>query len=214
MYIWYIILNHSILFPVVAGIIRFRYLGKDFLLFVLLIWVGAVNDTLSLFLSYSVGNNALNGNIYVLAEYLCILYIFRIWNGNGMKRYIIWATVGLLVWVMDNFVIHAIRDNNSLFRIVYSVVLIFFSVDRFNNIVIADKGQLFRNPEFLICLAFVVYYFCKAFAEILNAYSVPFDAMFYKRLWLGLAVVNFLANITYGIAILCIPKKKEFTLHY
>ena len=214
MYIWYIILNHSILFPVIAGIIRFLYLGKDYLLFVLLIWVGALNDSLSLYLSYSAGNNALNGNIYVLAEYTCILYVFYVWNGNHARRYIIWAAAGLLVWLADNFLLHSIRDNNSIFRIFYSVVLIFFAVDRFNNIIIFEKGRLLKNTQFLICIAFVVYYFCKSFAEILNAYSVPFDTMFYKRLWLGLAVVNFLANITYGIAILCIPKKQEFTLHY
>jgi len=214
MYYWYIFLNHSILFPVAAGIIRLGSLGRDYLLFVLLIWAGAVNDSLSLYLSFSKGNNALNGNLYVLVEYVCILQIFRVWNGNGAGRYIIWAGVGLFVWVLDNFMLHTIRDNNSIFRIFYSVVVIFYSVDRFNNLIISEKGQLVTNTQFLICIAFLVYYFCKCFAEILNAYAVPFDAMFYKRLWLGLAVVNFLANITYGIAILCIPKKKEFTLHY
>lgn len=213
-YILYIVLNHSILFPVVAGIIRFRYAGREYLPFLILIWVGAFNDTLSLILAYTLKTNALNGNVYVLIEYLLLLGIFYRWSNNRAASYITWFALGFGVWVFDNFLCHSITDNNSLFRIVYSVITVFFAVDRFNKIVVFEKTQLFKNPQFLICTAFVVYYFCKAFAEIPNAYHVPFGNNFFIRLWLGLASMNCLANLTYGIAILCIQEKQEFTLHY
>lgn len=197
-----------------AGIIRFRYAGKEYLPFLILIWIGAFNDTLSLILAYTLKTNALNGNLYVLLEYSLLLYIFYNWNNGKATWYIIWLALGVGGWVTDNFVYHSISDNNSFFRIAYSVITFFFAVDRFNKIVVFEKAQLFKNPQFLICTAFVVYYFCKAFAEIPNAYHVPFDDVFYMRLWLGLASMNFLSNITYGIAILCIQEKREFTVHY
>lgn len=213
-HVWYILLNHSILFPVVAGIIRFRYAGREYLPFLILIWAGAVNDTLSLILAYTLKTNSLNGNVYVLIEYFLLLYLFWNWNNGRTAWYIIWFALGTGVWVADNFVYHSITDNNSFFRIVHSVITVFFAVDRFNKIVVFEKSQLFKNPQFLICTAFVVYYFCKAFAEIPNACHVPFDNNFFVRLWLGLASINCLSNITYGTAILCIQEKHEFTLHY
>lgn len=213
-YIWYIILNHSILFPVVAGIIRFRYAEMEYFPFLILIWAGAFNDTLSLILAYTLKTNSLNGNLYVLLEYLLLLYIFYHWNNGKATWYIIWLALGVGVWVADNIFYHSITDNNSFFRIFYSVITVFFAVDRFNKIVVYEKSQLFKNPQFLICTAFVVYYCCKIFAELPNAYHIPLDKQFYMHLWLGLASVNCLANLTYGIAILCIQQKQVFTVHY
>jgi len=82
------------------------------------------------------------------------------------------------------------------------------------TIVVFEKAQLFKNPQFLICTAFVFYYCCRTFAELANACNVPLDNQFYTHLWLGLASVNCLANLTYGIAILCIQEKQEFTMHF
>ncbi|TKK64840.1 hypothetical protein FC093_21535 [Ilyomonas limi] len=209
-----IILNHSITIAAVIGVVRFRKIHKDFYPFLLIVWLAFINESLSLALIYTIGSNTVNANIYVLAEYLLLMYQFYRWDGSTAKQLCFFAVLGIVIWAGDNMIFHTLQENNSVFRIFYSFVIVFFSIDRINSLIVWEKKSLQKNAVFLLCIAFLLYYGYKAFLEVFNMFNLPFSYPFYRSLWLSLSVVNCFVNIIYASAILCIPKKQEFILLY
>jgi hypothetical protein len=209
-----ILLNHSIVIAAVIAITRFKAIIKSFYPFILFIWLGCINETLSLILIYTTRNNTINSNIYVLLEYGIILFQFYKWNDSPLRKYLFFFLTGIAVWCADNLIINAVNENNSIFRIFYYFVIAFFNVNQINKIIVYERRSLVSNAQFLICITFLGYYSFKSFVEVSNAFHLALSNLFYRELWMILYFVNFLSNIMYAIAILCIPKKQEFSLPY
>jgi hypothetical protein len=210
-----IALNYSILIAAIIGIIRFKSIIRDYYPFIFIIWLGVFNETLSLVLIFTLGRNTVNSNIFVLLEYLLIVYQFYKWNNKkGLKKYVILALLGLAVWSADNLVLNSITHNNSLFRAFYSFLVVFFSIDQVNKLVIYERGPLFKNPMFIICITFLLYYGFKAFVESYNLFHLGLSKTLLRDLWIILYFVNGIANLLYALAVLWIPTKVKFILPY
>ena len=210
-----IALNYSILIAAIIGIIRFKSIIRDYYPFIFIIWLGVFNETLSLVLIFTLGRNTVNSNIFVLLEYLLIVYQFYKWNNKkGLKKYVILALLGLAVWSADNLVLNSITHNNSLFRAFYSFLVVFFSIDQVNKLVIYERGPLFKNPMFIICITFLLYYGFKAFVESYNLFHLGLSKTLLRDLWIILYFVNGIANLLYALAVLWIPMKVKFILPY
>ena len=213
-YIIRVVFNHSIIIAVIIAMIRFKSIISDYYPFIFIIWLGLVNESLSLIMIYSNRSNAINSNVFVLLEYGLILFQFYKWNDSNSKKYYLLAGLGLLIWIADNFIINSIAQNNSLFRVFYSFVIVFFSIDQVNKMIIYEKGVLLKNAMFIICITFLFYYGCKAFVEAFNVFHSALSNMLLKNLWIILYFVNVIANVLYALAILCLPTKQKFTLPY
>jgi hypothetical protein len=209
-----IILNFSIVFAVVIGIFRFKSILKTFYPLVLFVCLGLANEILSLFLIIKENSYAVNSNIYVLIEFIILLWQFYKWNNSYFRTCFITGVIGILVWITDNVFINSITDDNSIFRIYYSFVIVFFSIDLLNKAIINEKENILKNAVFLACAGFLAYYGLKVLLEVFNSFKINFNNSFYIKIWLTLSVANCIANIIYAIAILCIPKKQEFFLQY
>ncbi len=209
-----IFLNHSILIAAVIAAIRFKKMDKSFYPFIAFITLSLLNESLSLLLIYKTGSNAFNSNIYVLIEYFIILFQFYKWKNDGPSTYLLFAVLGLVIWVADNMVIHSLYQNNSIFRIFYSLVILFFAIDATNWVITFSTGSVLKNPIFLISTTFLLFFSCKTFIEIFNVFETRLSIAFYERIWQSFSVINFIANIIYAIAVLCIPKKQEFIFQY
>lgn len=209
-----IILNFSIVFAVVIGIFRFKSILKTFYPLVLFVCLGLANEILSLFLIIKQNSNAANSNIYVLIEFIILLWQFYKWNNSYFQTCFIAGVIGILVWITDNVFINSITDDNSIFRIYYSFVIVFFSIDLLNKAIINEKENILKNAVFLACAGFLTYYGLKVLLEVFNSFKISFNNSFYIEIWFTLSVANCISNIIYAIAILCIPKKQEFFLQY
>ena len=208
-----LLLSSTILIPAITGIARFRLLHPDFYAFVLTVWIGLINEMLSIVLAYTIKNNSVNSNIYVLIEFALIIYQFYRWSNIAVK-YVITGIGGLAVWIADNIILHRIDDDNSLFRIFSSFIILFLSIDQINKLLIFERENVLKNATFLICITFVGYFSCKAFIEVFNVFYTGLSHEFRRNVFMILYAANFISNIMYTIAILCIPSKKEFTLPY
>ncbi len=213
-YVLDIVLNHSIALPAIAGIVRVKTVCKSYCPFLLFLWLGLLNETISLILIYQTGNNLATSNIYVLLEYLILLYQFHLWSGDSVKRLALLSGSGIFVWVLDNLLIHSLNNSNSIFRSLYSFVLLLLSIDKINSLLIFEKRSLLKNPTFLICTAFLFYYGFKSFFEAVNIFDLDFSDMFYRYLWVSLSIINCIANIIFTLAILWVPKRQTFFILY
>lgn len=209
-----ILLNHSIIIAAFITVFRLKPIFQSYYPFIFFIWLGLVNETLSLLLIYKFRSNTANSNVYVLFEYCLILLQFYKWQGIKKAKLYVLISAGLLVWTGDNLILNSISTNNSIFRIFYSFIIVFLSIDQISKIIVNERGNLLKNAMFLICIAFLTYYGCKAFIEVFNAFHLGFSDTFNRNIFMILYFANLFSNIVYAIAILCIPTKQEFSLQY
>lgn len=213
-YLIRIVLNHSIIIAALIGAIRLKHIVSEFYPFIAIIWLGLLNESVSLVVIYNSGSNMLNSNVFVLLEYGLILYQFYKWNGHNSWKYFSLACLGVAIWVADNFFINTLTENNSIFRVFYSFIIVFFSIDQVNKIIVFEKGVLLKNAMFIICITFLFYYGCKAYVESFNIFHEVLSNQLLQIFWKMLYFVNLIANLLYAVAILCIPVRPKFTLPY
>lgn len=213
-FIFKIILGYSSLIAFVIALIRIKNIRADFYPFVLLIFIGLLNETLSVICIYTHNTNAFNSNVYVLIEFLLLLFQFYNWNGSHIKRYYWLGIAGAGVWLADNMIIHSITENNSLFRVFYSFAITFLSINQLNKILIFEKGPLLKNAMFIISIGFLVFFGSKAFVESFNVFRVGFSDVFLINIWTILYFVNLVTNLLYAVAMLWIPEKQKFILPF
>ncbi len=210
-----IISSFSIALAAILGIIRYPSILKEYRPFIFFIWLGLLNEIVSLIFVFMKKSNSINSNIYVFLEFFLILLLFYMWNSRRIKQvYISLLLTGFCVWIIDNFLLHSLLERNSLFRVYYSFVIVLLSINQINRLIVDNKKNIFRNAMFLIYLTFIVYYSYKTFIEVFYIFHIKFSIYFYTSIVLFLLFINFVANLAYAIAVLCIPKKREFTLPY
>jgi hypothetical protein len=210
----YIVINYTILFPAITGAIRFNSIHSDFYPFIILMWVKLINETVSLAMVYSFGTNSITTNTYVLIEYLLLLFQFSKWSKDLEKACYILAGFGLLVWLADHFVINTLNSNTSIFRLFYFLVIFLLGLRQVNNIINSESHSILKNPVFLVCAAFLVYYSCRALVEVVNLFILGSHNTFNLQVFMIVNVANFFSYIIYTIAILCIPGKQECIIQY
>ena len=204
---------YSIILPFTAAMYRMKAMKGKYTPLLILLSIGFCNEVYSSFAAHYFKTNSLNGNIYVLLEYLMIIWQFIRLRGNySMLIIVALISIGIGVWVVDNLVLHSLKDNNSIFRIVSSLFIVCACMDKANQLLFDSGPVLFKNTDLLLCLGFFSYFTFKTFVEVFNLYEMPVMTSFYADIWSILAVVNFLTNILFSIAIICIQQKQEYTI--
>lgn len=204
----------SISIPALLILRRISKIHSSFYPFAVLLWVGALNEILSFIMILTKQHNLVNSNVYVLMEFFIILFLFKNWNGWRIRTVVILIAAGFTVWIVDNFVWHSLSDNNSLFRLFYSLVTMILAMGVLSITILEERKSLFKNPTFLISLIFIIFYSFKAVYESFNLFHIGINSNFHYNLWLVLSIINLIANLGYTLAILCIQKKLPFTIRY
>jgi hypothetical protein len=210
------ICSHTAAVPAVVGVIRSKKVLRVYRPFFIVMLLGWVNEIASTVLIANGLSNAVNSNLYVLAEFLCVLWLFRNW-GTQKRRFTFYQYAAVAVtsiWIADNLVLHSIWENNDIYRLCYSLLLVFLSVDQMNHVVIIERQIITRNPKFCICAGFLLYYMFKAIVESFFVFGLHLSVFFYEQFMFIMVGVNVLANAIYTIAILWMPTKRSFSVHY
>jgi len=150
-----IVVNFSIAIPALLAVIRFKQIQRSFYPLIFLIWLGLANESLSIVMIFSTGSNTANANIFVLAEFLLLLLQFYSWNTGSGKKYFLFASLGLAVWITDNLVLNTLSQNNSLFRALYSLAILFLSIKQIGKTVAWAKARLLKKAIFIFCITFL-----------------------------------------------------------
>jgi hypothetical protein len=208
---WNMLLNFSIVLPVLAAVKRFKQVGPEGP-FVWLLVIGLVNELTSFFLITKGQANSINGNLYILTEHILLLLQFLYWQAYSRRIFEWLLLTGTVLWAADNFMLHRIADDNSLFRIYHSLVIVFLAAMRIKHYVAAYEGRIYTDTCFIICCGLLLYFGCKAFLESFNAFHAVLSPGFYRQLYMILCLANAISNIMFLIAILCMQPKRAFML--
>jgi len=205
----------SMFVPAFATIGRYKHSLASYRPFFWFIWIGAITEAIALICIFvlRMKNNLINSNIYVLVEFGILLWLFYKWNeGQKGRKYPVLFIIGLVIWVFDNFYFHKLTTINSQFRVYYCVIILYLSVNQINKLIIFEKKNLMKNAMFLACVTFVCFYSYKAFVESFYLLEKSFSGAFYRMLFSIMQFVNLISNLVFSIVVLCIPKKREFTI--
>lgn len=160
-------------------------------------------------------HSAVYANCYVLIEFPIFLWIYYTWSSQKNPfLFIMLFIMGIVIWVYDNFIFSNITIITSVYRIYYSLVLIFCSINQTNKILFSDHGSLWRNTMFMVGTISIVYYSFRVLIESMFLFQAETSNAFLQYVYTIMLFVNFFAHLIYTFAILCIPARKEFTLRY
>ncbi|HWR32139.1 MAG TPA: hypothetical protein VN451_01330, partial [Chitinophagaceae bacterium] len=128
-------LGYSIVIAAAIGLMRYKSILPAYRPFIYIILLGFLDHNLSVILNETIRNNAVNSNIYVLLESLLYIWFFKNLGGFFKKMTVFYFLFIFLiiVWGYDNLIRNNLSTTNSLFRIVYSFVLIFLSIEQLNK---------------------------------------------------------------------------------
>jgi hypothetical protein len=206
--------SYSVGIAALLGVVRYQKVDRAFFPFILLLWVGLLNEILATWFIRIFNTNAVNNNIYVLVESLLILWLFKnlsLFRKQKNLIYLIGSSF-VILWVIDNFIISDIYRFSSYFRIVYSFVIVLMSIHMVNRLIVEARGWLLTNPVFLIMFGFIIFFTYKTLVEIFWVYGLNASRDFRLEVYRIMAYINLAVNITYAIAVLWIPRKRESLL--
>jgi hypothetical protein len=206
----------SVIIAAVIAAIRYNKILVAYRPFVFVLWLGVVAELISHWLVLKKIPTAINTNIYVLIESLLILWLFRNWKQRKKDDYkfIALGVFFIVVWVFETLLFKSISEISGYFRMVYSFVFVFLSIDTLNRIVINERKKLLFNGRFIIVSGFLLYFSFKTLIEIFWSSYFHFSDQFYVSLYAIIEVVNLITNLIYAYAVIWIPSKQKFTLPY
>lgn len=92
------------------------------------------------------------------------------------------------------------------------MLIVLMSINMINRMLVDGKKKLIQNPLFLILIGFIVFFTYKALIEIFWVYGLNASRDFRLEVYRIMAYINLAVNIIYAIAVLWMPRKREFML--
>ena len=210
------LLSESILFPFIVGLVRLHRIKRSgYQPFFTLIVAGVVAELVSAFILYVLhGHNAISNAIYALLEWLLIAWQFQVWGLLRNRKMLFYVLLALpcLTWIIENLVFGQIVYFSPYFQVFYCFLVVMFSVNRINFMITHEYRNFSRNPSFLICIGFIIYFLYRIvfqWAYQTSLSGVTETSTFIIMLF---GYVNALTNIIFAIALLRIPRPQQFTL--
>jgi hypothetical protein len=211
------ILSLSIGFAVIIGIVRFRRIDSSYYPFIYNIIVALLVEILNRILTVRGHPSAfmLVLNIFSYIDFFLFLWLFHNWGLFNRKKSTFIAIAGtfFIIWLLNNILVTGFIKHNLYFFILYAFALIFFSVNTFNKAVVHERSSIFRNPKFWICLGIIIFYsfFIVTVSTGLSLFMHNVSVEFRRGLQAISVFSNLLVNLLYAVAVLWIPRKKNFT---
>jgi hypothetical protein len=206
--------SQSIWFPILVGVVRIKTTKAGFMPFYLTLWIGLAAEIASWILIRGYHHsNAIPSNIFELTEWLLLAWQFRIWGLLERKPRLFYLLLGLpvLLWITENLLLGKIVVFSPYFRVIHAFLLTLMSISVINYKITHENKSLFRNPVFIICLGFIIYFVYEMLYEWSYQVSILGKSSGVSQTISSIfAYINLLTNIIFGLALLVSPRHKEY----
>ena len=211
-----LIFSFSIGIAAIIGWIRFKKVNPAYYPFIFCMWLGFLNEIIGYFITHRGYSNAINNNIYVLAESLLFTWQFKNWRLFHRSKYLfpLLLISLILIWITEGFLIKGINHMFTYFRIIYSFLIVLMSINMINRQLMRERKSIYKNPIFIICMAFLVYYTFTVIVVVFWQYGLNVSMQFVMNLTTILIYINLFTNLIFALAILWIPTKHRFSLPF
>jgi|SRR5579875_829803 len=209
------IFSFTIVIGVLIGWIRFHKTDPAFLPFLILLTVGLIDETASLFIASSNTSNAFIFNLFTLVESFLVTLQFRKWNlFKGHKsRYYLVQVLFAAGWFAENF-IHSFNAFNSWFIIGHSFLIVIMSIQMASEVIVNTTTPLYRQPIFLICLGLLISFSYTILIECYWLAGLNQVKLFQLEVYKILSYVNLLTNLLFSYAFLWVPLRLRYIMRH
>ncbi len=215
---WYVIttvLSYTIFPATFIAVWNYWQRRFTYLPFLLLLVTASLNEVVSTLVIFQGQSNAVNNNVYVLAECLLVIWLFAEWEPNKRKTgwYKIATIVLVLIWIADNIIFHSIASFNQVFKISFAVVAVIMSCDQLSYL-LTNHSSLRGNSRLILCIVFFVTYSFKTFTEMFVAFNPDYSNSFYEAFFFIWITINTLSNVSFLIAAIWMSKRERYYISY
>lgn len=210
------ILSLSIFIPGLIGIFRFHQIRSVYRPFIYLMWVGCINEPISIYLALHHHYTIVNGVIYALCESLLLLWFFKVLGVFKRHKNILYVLIFIFIatWVIENFFSKRFGTSFGLyFDIFYSLCVVLLSIRAINDLLFIER-DLLKNPTFLICVGLIIFFTYEVINRMFWLYGLDNSDEFVHSVQNILMIINVLTNLIFALGILWMRKKQAFTLQF
>jgi hypothetical protein len=205
----------TITLPALAGLFRYSQLHRYDRLFVLVTWLGCINELLSVSLILLRGTNATSFNYYVLAESFLYLLLFRKWNIIESKTVFTFLLSSVLAtWLTDNLYLQNLGNFYGIFNVYVALIIMFFSVKCIARQVTCTNRDILTDARFLVATGLLLNCCVNAITGSFFIIDLHISAELSRRILFIPSLVNVVSNLLYLSAIICFNRNRKFTLEY
>lgn len=204
--------KYSIALAALIGWLRFKSINPVYLPVLILATIASSNEYLSRLLINSGLSNALNSNIYSFIEACLIIWQFERWDLFRKTKKWLFAILFLLcaIWVYETWVLYAPAKFSSYFIVAYSFITVLLSISYINTLIGVEMSSILRNPAFILCIGFIVFYSYSILIELFYLYGLSSSTKFAYSIFKLHKYFNFFLNLTFILAFIWIPRKHKF----
>ena len=186
----------------------------------MLVIAGALSEMVSaVLIGYYHKSNAADIKIYSLLESLIVLYQFCVWRKSGRARQmflVLWVAC-IAFWFIEVVVFHNLNTFSPFFRVFYAFIIVLFSINQINALMFNHDGPLFKNPRFLLCLGFIVFFIYQILYEA--SYYILAEPSIHRlevaiKIIMGFGYINFIINLLYALTLFYVSDKKDDYNYY
>jgi len=207
-----LILASSIVIPAIIGVVRFKYIAARYRPFLYLIWAGCLNEIVSVYCAFRFHNNIASNVAYSLIESFLLLWLFQRLKLFGGKTWLLYslALIFFCIWLFESFLANRFGSQFSVyFDVVYSFCVVLLSIRAINQLLTAET-EILKNPTFLICIGFVIFFSYEIIERVFWIYGLENSLVFKQSVQAILFLTNFFTNLLFGLAVLWMKKKQGF----
>lgn len=210
------ILSFSIFIAGIIGIFKFAQIRNEYRPFIYLIWIGCLNESISVYLALNHHYNFVNSVIYDLCESLLLLWFFKNLGAFKGKKAILYflAALFISVWVLEIFFENQFGTSFTYyFNLVYFFSVVVLSIRVINDLLFTER-ELLKNPIFLICIGLILFFTYGIIDRMFRLYGLKESKTFRQNVQAILMIINLLCNLVYALAVLWMRKRQAFTMQF
>src|SRR5215475_12099885 len=100
------VISQSILIPIIIGLFKLKIIWPTYWPFYVDLIAGIATEIISFIMIQHQSSNAVPTNIFVLIEWLLIVYQFHLWGFLKKKKniFVILWLIPVLIWIIENLV--------------------------------------------------------------------------------------------------------------
>ena len=208
------IFSFSIGIGAIIGLVRFKKINPAYYPFIYCVWIAFFNEILGYVIIRNHGSNAINNNIYALAESLLIVWFFKKLNLFRNREYLFPLTLSVffLAWLSEIIFGIGIQHTVSYYRVFYAFIIVLMSGAILNIQLMKERKNFLKNSIFIIGMSFLIYFTYRIITIIFILYVPNLNTPFAVNLFTIFIYVNLFINLVYALAILWMPTKHRFSL--
>lgn len=204
--------SFSVLIAAVIGVFRIHKIDNSFYPFIFCMWIAGINEIISYLLSIYGFTTTVNNNIYTLLEAVLIIWQFKKWDSMNSfgKLYTLTFILIVLAWIIESLWLSWLNQIGLYFRVIYAFGVVLMSIHVTTGILVGSREEIFKNPKFLICLGYIIFFTFKIITEAFWFYGLNVSNTFSVNVYIIFTWINLFVNLLFGVAVLCIPIKPHY----